>query len=170
MPLWAEILRAKLPDNNEPASIVTELKKLKIRLSVVSKWIINDEFPPDKIILKLAEHYKVPAAEPDKLKQAILTSETLTNRILGAISGVAFSSLGDWLIHKKQPHIKNLNKLSEWLNVPVTALLLENAKSVYDPEVRIVQLLEKLTPEQQQQIVNQMETMIERPGQVPPHF
>lgn len=82
----------------------------------------------------------------------------IRQRELAREIGVPTQTLNDWLIMGKKPHLKNLIRISEWSKRPLPALLvdIDNNRTAE----RMILLMSYLTPDQLQQIVNQMEQMI----------
>lgn len=104
----------------------------------------------------------------EKIIRMALESTDLSQRDIARAIGVPATTLNDWLVSGVKPHVKNLIRLSEWSGFPMPAMLIDTDKN--NLAERIIGLISYLTPDQQQQIVDQMETMIEQNGQEPPRF
>ena len=97
----------------------------------------------------------------ERLIRTVLESDNGPSiRQLGKDIGVPAVTLHDWLNLDKKPHLKNLIRLSEYFKLPLASMLIdtENNNSLIE---RIVILANSLTPDQQQQIVNQMEQCVD---------
>lgn len=104
----------------------------------------------------------------EKIIRMALEQTELSQRDIARTIGVPAATLNDWLVSGVKPHIKNLIKLQEWSGYPMPAMLVDiDNNSLAE---RIICLTHYLTPEQQQQILSQMETMIEQNAQEPPRF
>ncbi len=168
MALWLSVLKSKLPEDGEPSSLKVLAKEAQVKLSTLSEWIERGVTPSDKDIKKIARYYSLDEYDPEEIKQHLAKNHTLTYAFLYSLTGVATSVMHDWVTKGKQPHIDSLNKLSAWLKVPVPALLLE-AETLDAPDVKIVSMLDQLTHDQKQQLVNQMETMLEQSAPASTH-
>ncbi len=84
----------------------------------------------------------------------------IRQRELAREIGVPTQTLNDWLIMGKKPHLKNLIRISEWSETPLPALLLDIDNKKERMILRMILLMKKLTSDQLQQILNQMEQMI----------
>lgn len=159
MPLWLSVLKSKVTSNREHSSLRRMATALKIPLGKLTNWIAAGIYPGDKIIKKLADKHGMSSDDTDALKQMIIESNTLPHTLVSRLTGIPTSSLSDWMIHGRQPHLSNLHKLATWLHIPIEAALID-ADTVHDPEVKIVAALTNLTTDQKQQLAEQIENML----------
>lgn len=104
----------------------------------------------------------------EKIIRLALESTELSQRDIAREIEVPAATLNDWLVSGVKPHVKNLIRISKWSGYPMPAMLVDiDNKGLAE---RIICLIHYLTPEQQQQIVDQMEAMTEQNGQEPPRF
>lgn len=168
MALWLSVLKSKLPPKGEQSSLKVLAKQAHVKLSKLSEWLELGITPSSKDIKKLAQYYSLDEYDVEEIKQHLANNHTLTYAFFYTITGISSSTLNDWITKGKQPHIDSLNRISAWLKIPVAALLLE-VETLDAPDVKIVSMLERLTHDQKQQLVNQMETMLEQHVPTPPH-
>lgn len=101
-----------------------------------------------------------------KLRDTLDAENGPTLRQLGKALEVPAVTLHDWLHLGKKPHLKNLIKLAEYFKIPLPAMLVDIETNSNLLE-RVIILATTLTPDQQQQIVNQIEPMIPTDVDVP---
>lgn len=157
MPLWLSEIKSKTPKDNKSSSLYVLSKQLKISCKKLSAWIVSDIVPSPKDIKKLAEHYNLSQSNLAEIKQCMVDNNTLPYVALKELTGIPAASFVDWSSGKKLPSLPGLLKLSDWLKVPPAALLLENIETTDAPDVKIIELLNELTPGQKLYFYTQME-------------
>lgn len=88
-------------------------------------------------------------------------STTSTVRELGAAIGVPATTINDWLVLNKKPHLKSLEKVAVWADLPLSTML---ADIQHPDDLKIIELIQQLTPDQKLQIVLQMRYLIAHPA------
>lgn len=94
----------------------------------------------------------------EQLLRHTIDNSGLSLRDVGREIGVPATTLNDWLISGNRPHLKNLVRISEWSGHSVPALLADTDSDNLDE--RIILLLQTLTTEQKQEVLEQIAAII----------